>query len=209
MTTKLELRIIKENNVGKERHINNDMGKTPLFNMNDPLYDKFVTFIHNPELIRLGLNEQIRTSELASHFNKNVGETISHTVRLPKIMNRLIEEYPNLGIVKKLRSCGTVYTGLGVANENSAEQRFPTLVPKINKEKWQRSSKILLDNFKKEISDKMKLSDIQYQQMVNLNLIYIVHDNKTINIELTYLATIGRLIEYTCNKINKIKRQFF
>ena len=173
----------------------------------DLIYNRFVTYIHDPNFIRLGSNEIVRTTELTENFNASTGENISHTVKLPRFMRRLMSEYPNLGIIKRISSYGTIYVGIALSHTIPHNPQTLPLTLKSREDTWEINAGALLNNYKDSICAKMGLTTLQYQQMINLRLIYVVHDNKDINIDATHAATLGRLTEYVHIKIKKLKSE--
>jgi hypothetical protein len=175
-------------------------------NSDDILYEKFLAFINNSQYIRLGSSESIRTTELAEEFNRVTMENISHISKLPQLMKRLIMNNANFGIIKKVRNNGTIYIGIGLTRFNSDKQKRPPLTQKEKDEKRAVRNRALSNRFKLEICNETEWTEIQYQQLVNLGLVCLIHENNILNMEATIFMTKAKIAQYVYNSITKLKR---
>lgn len=175
-------------------------------NLDDILYEKFVAFINNTQYIQLNTKGSVRTTELSEEFNNVMHENISNTVKLPQLMGRLMNDYPTMGIIKKVRNYGTIYIGVSLSRLNFKEQKQPSLTQKQKDENRAMKKRIILERYKMEICEETGWTEIQYQQLVNLGLIYLVHNNNILNRTMTLLITKGQLGKYIDSAIVKLKR---
>ncbi len=171
----------------------------------DPIYFKLVKFINDPIHIRKGPNERVRTRELTNAFNTATNEQITYKNKLPQLMRKFMEEYPNL-VNKQVKHDGTIYFGIGLTSDPLPKVKMPALTSKQKNDKRVSQNKLVLDNIQNSICQRANWTVPEYQQMINLNLIYIVMDDDIPNIDSMIYIAIGRLIEYTYIKINKLKK---
>lgn len=176
------------------------------FSVYDPIYTKFVAFLCNPDYIRRGINESVRTSELTNSFNNATGECITHTNKLPQFMSRFMFEYPDLSIKKQVKNYGTIYKGIGLYVDPTPEPKRPPLTIKEKNEKRAIRNRIFLDGIQEDVCNMSGWSISQYQQMVNLGHIYIIRTEIGVNIEAIISVAMGRLTQYVNEKIIKLRR---
>ena len=171
----------------------------------DPLYEKLVEFI-NSDNIRKGTNESIRTKELATAFNIATSSQISYKNKLPQVMSKIMIDNPQLGITKKIKNYGTIYCGIGLSTDPTPKVNNPPLTTKEKNDRRALRNKHILESIKDIICQQSGWTKVQYQQMVNLSMIYIIRDGTYINIEAMICVTLGRLIQYI-NEKNIVLKQ--
>ena len=197
----LQLNIIKQGDT-----ISNNIFKENSIGEKDPLYNSLVDFINNPNYIRKGINESIRTYELAIAFNNITGNHITHKNKLPQLMSRIMVEHPEFLITKKVRNYGTIYIGIGLSTNPPSKVRRPPMTDKEKNDRRAIRNRKVLDTIQETICRNTGWTIMQYQQMVNLGLICIIRDDTVPNIEAIIAIIIGRLTQYVASKIQKIKR---
>lgn len=223
----LQLNVIRDNLQGEiinnnitkrmiEQHVNKNAGvnklpkttelRSEIVFQEDRMYYDMLNFINNANYIRKGINESIRTYELAMTFNNITGNNVTHKNKLPQLMSRIMLEHPELSITKKVRNYGTVYVGIGLSTSPPAEPRRPPMTDKEKNDKRAIRNRHTLDTIKDIICRRTGWTIIQYQQMVNLGLICIIRGKTGPNIEAIIAIMVGRLTQYVANKIQKLQK---
>jgi hypothetical protein len=173
----------------------------------DNLVEQIKSIITNPVYIRLGVNEMIRSKELAEYLSVLTGTHITHTRKLPNIMTDIITKSPELNIIKKIKTNGTVYIGLTIANNPVAKSRNPPLNTQQKNERRRARNTEILNTIKIKICEQCGWTEQQYQQMCNLGLIQVIRDGNVINISCMITVAVGNLIKYIYDKILILKRE--
>ena len=166
-------------------------------------YEKLVAFIHNPEFIRIGPIESVRTIELAATFNNTMKEVLAYKNAFPRLMKRLMVDYPNLLITKRVKNYGTIYKGIGLTTDPIPQQGTAVLLQKGVNEKYLIRDRTFLNKVEKDICEKCCWTSDQYRQMGTLGIIKLIHgksgaraSERTLNIDATIYVIIGELIKY-------------
>jgi len=157
--------------------------------------------------IRIGPNETVRTSELSEYFSEITGQKTSHTCKFPRLMKKFMIDHPNLSITKKVRNYGTIYIGLGLAPLPQAKFKRPALIMKNASDRRLARNYFLLDNIRDAICQKTGWSIIQYQQMVNLGLVYVIRDDNVTNVDAMIIVSKARILLYVNEVKNKLMRK--
>jgi len=159
-------------------------------------YEKLVTFIHNPAFIRIGTIESVRTAELAATFNNTMSENVAYKTTFPRLMKRLLAEYPNLSISKQVKNYGTIYNGIGLTTDPIPKRGVAVILQKERNDKNYIYKREFLDKSEKDICQRCNWTSSQYRQMGTLGLIKFIKTNSILNIDATIYVIIGNLIQY-------------
>ena len=186
----------------------------PIAPNNDMVYTIFDQFMKNPSLIRLGQNEKVVTRRLVSLFNEVTKQNISLNSKFPKLMGQFIINNPQYGIVKKSRTEGIMYLGVGLVTDQEPKIKRPLADTYVEiKANYKEKNNIRairkrsdMDNMKQEIQLRTQWTDIEYQRMVNMGFIPAIKNDNLINIDAILEIARANIIAYTYNEIHKIKR---
>lgn len=160
------------------------------------LIERVVSIIRNSFHIRLGSYESIRSKELAEYLSGLTRTQITHTRMLPKIMMTIIANHPEFNIIKKIKTSGTVYLGLTIANGPPAKIRNPPLNTQQKNERRRMRDMEMCKIIKDQVCAQCGWTDNQYLQMCNLCLLQVIRDENTINISCMITVAKGNLVKY-------------
>lgn len=169
-------------------------------------YSKLVSFIHDPKYIRINSNDSVKTMILGQEFNRVMNECVAYKNSFPKLMSRLILEYPNLLITKKVKNYGTVYQGIGLSGAPSPCSKKIPLTRKEIKDNYNKRQRLFADQAQQDICQRCNWTTNQYRQMGNLSLIELAKDGKMLNIEATIYLIMARLVLYIREKNLKLTK---
>ena len=179
------------------------------------LYDLFVRYVHNPLQIRLGLNEKIVTKRLALSFESFSGYTVSSTVALPRLMKRLMTDFPQHGITRRLRNTGVVYLGIGLASDPLPNSTKPprtseeiTKERKLKEKEYSaqraRNAENWAHTLRDEICTRTQWTPMQYEQARRLKFIVLYHHGEIYDIEATIISAKHYILQYIYDKLNDL-----
>lgn len=167
-------------------------------------YDKLVSFVHDPRFIRVSPSDSVRTTELTAAFNNTMQEHIASKTVFPKLMNKLIDDYPKFSITKKVKNYGTIYQGIGLTTDPIPQEGKAVPIQRQTNDKYLCLDRNFLKERQNAICKQCGWTDNQYKQMGALG---IIHINRELNITATIYVIFGRLTEYIGNEILKLKRK--